>query len=106
MLRVTINQVPRDFVTLKIEGELCGETVPELDKAWRALAPSLGSRRLSVDLRGITFADSTGRRALAEIHSWTGAEFLADTPLTKHYAEQARQGIRSDSMDYEMRRTS
>jgi hypothetical protein len=45
-----------------------------------------------VDLRGVTHVDGTGRNLLAEIHAKTGAEFLADTPLTKYFAEQARQG--------------
>jgi hypothetical protein len=39
----------------------------------------------------------TGRRLLAEIHAKTGAEFLADTPMTKYFAEEAMQGIRTNS---------
>jgi anti-anti-sigma regulatory factor len=93
MLRVTVNQGDGEFVILKIEGKLAGEKVSELHRAWQALAPSLGSRRLSVDLRGVTFVDTTGKRELAEIHSRAGAEFLADTPLTKYFAEQAQQSI-------------
>jgi anti-anti-sigma regulatory factor len=97
MLRVTVNQDDGDFVTLKIEGKLAGERVSELNRAWEALAPSLGSTKLSVDLRGVTFIDAKGKRALAEIHSRTTATFLADTPLTKYFAEEAQQGIRTKS---------
>jgi hypothetical protein len=61
------------------------------------LAPSLGPRKLSVDLRGITFMDAAGRHVLAEIHDGTGAEFLADTPMTKYFAEEAMRGIRTNS---------
>lgn len=93
MLRVTVNQDHGEFVTLKIEGKLAGARVLELQRAWQALAPSLGSRKLSVDLRGVTFVDTKGKRALTEIHSETGATFLADTPLTKYFAEEAQQGI-------------
>jgi hypothetical protein len=50
-----------------------------------------------VDLRGVMYVDETGRKLLAEIHGRTGAEFVADTPLTKHFAEEARQGIRTRS---------
>jgi len=92
MLRVTINDGDGGFVTLKIEGKLSGAKVPELHRAWQALAPSLGSKKLSIDLRGLTFVDKTGKRELADIHSETGAEFLADTPLSKYFAEQAQQG--------------
>jgi hypothetical protein len=48
-----------------------------------------------VDLRGVMYVDGTGRDLLAEIHAKTGAEFVADTPLTKHFAEEARQGMRT-----------
>jgi anti-anti-sigma regulatory factor len=95
MIRVTIDQDQSEFVTLKLEGKLAGARVLELNRAWLALEPSLGSRKLAIDLRGVTFADSDGKHALAEIHSKTGATFLADTPLTKYFAEEARQGIRA-----------
>jgi ABC-type transporter Mla MlaB component len=94
---VTIHQHEGEHVTLKIEGVVAGLHVPELHRAWRELAPSLGERMLRVDLRGVMHVDRTGRILLAEIHAKTGAEFLADTPLTKYFAEDARQGIRTGS---------
>ena len=94
-MKVTIDQRDREAVILKIEGRLFGLRVPELHRAWQELAPSLGSRKLFVDLRGMTFIDATGRRLLAEIHQETGAKFLADTPLTKYFAEQAQQHIQT-----------
>ena len=94
-MKVTIQQQEDKAVTLKIEGRITGLNVPELDRAWQDLAPTLGSRKLCVDLRGVTFVDTTGRRLLAEIHDKTGAEFLADTPMIKHYAEEAKQPIRT-----------
>jgi len=66
--------------------------VDELSRTWQNLAPSLGSRKLSIDLRGVTFMDLAGRHLLAEIHAKTGAEFLADTPMTKYFAEEAMRG--------------
>jgi anti-anti-sigma regulatory factor len=92
-LKVTIHVGEGGIVTLKIEGRLAGLHVPELHRAWQGLAPSLESGKLSVDLRGVTFVDATGKQVLAEIHARTGADFLADTPLTRHFAEQARQAI-------------
>ena len=35
--------------------------------------------------------DGDGRRALADIHEATGAKFVADTPMTKYFAAQARR---------------
>ena len=76
---------------MRIEGRIAGAQVLELQKAWQLLAPSLGHRKLLVDLRGVTHVDGSGHRVLADIHRGAQAEFLADTPLTKYFAEQARQ---------------
>jgi anti-anti-sigma regulatory factor len=93
-LKVTI-QEDGQSMTLKIDGRVVGTNVPELHRAWRELVPSLGSRKLSVDLRGVTFIDAAGRSVLAEIHSTANAEFLADTPMTKYFAEEAKLSIRT-----------
>jgi ABC-type transporter Mla MlaB component len=92
-LKITI-QERAESVSLKIEGRVVGPTVRELNRTWQELAPSLASRKLFVDLRGVTFIDAAGRIILAEIHCKTNAGFLADTPLTKYFAEEATQGIR------------
>ena len=78
---------------MRIEGKIAGLQVLELQKAWQLLVPSLGQRRLLVDLRGVTHVDGSGHRLLAAIHRGARAEFLADTPLTKYFAEQARQDV-------------
>jgi anti-anti-sigma regulatory factor len=96
-VKVTIDQLDGQAVILKIEGRLFGAKVAELERVWRQLVPSIGSRKLSVDLRDVTFVDEIGKRVLAEIHAQTGAEFLADTPLTKYFAEQAQREIRTES---------
>ena len=93
-MRVTIHQQEGENVTLRIEGKVAGLLVPELDRAWKDLAPSLRAKRLRVDLRGVTHVDATGQNLLAEIYADTGAEFMADTPLTKYFAELAQREIR------------
>jgi ABC-type transporter Mla MlaB component len=92
-VRVTVQQTDGRDIVMKIEGRVAGLQVSELQKAWQLLAPSLGQRRLLVDLRGVTHVDSSGHRLLAAIHRGARAEFLADTPLTKYFAEQARQDV-------------
>ena len=94
VLKITLLDEEFRCVTLKIEGRVAGLEVPVLDRAWQDLAPSLGVRKLSVDLRGVTFIDAAGRDVLAEIHSRTNARFLANTPMTKYFAEEARLGTR------------
>lgn len=75
---------------MKLEGKIAGPWVPELDRAWQMLIGSLGTKRLIVDLRGVTHVDAEGSRALAEIHRGSGAQFIAGNPMTKYYAEQAQ----------------
>jgi hypothetical protein len=94
VIRVTIDRNSAESVVLRIEGKATGSYVPELRKAWQELAPSLGPKRLIVDLRGTTRVDPSGTELLANIYAATNAEFLADTPLTKFFAEQAQQGAR------------
>lgn len=96
-MRVTIHQADGDGITMKIEGKIAGANVSALNQAWLVLAPSLGQRKLVVDIRGVTHVDGTGHSLLAEIHGRTSAEFMADTPLTKYFAEEAQQGIRTKS---------
>jgi hypothetical protein len=88
-LRITVVEEP-EATTMKLEGELVGPWVAELNRAWPSLVASLNTKKLRVDLCGIDRIDPDGRHILAEIHRQTGADFLADTPITKYFAEQAR----------------
>ena len=90
-MKISIQET-NEAVVLKIEGRTAKPVVDELSRTWQRLAPALGSRKLSIDLRGVTFMDLAGRHLLAEIHAKTGAEFLADTPMTKYFAEEAMRG--------------
>jgi hypothetical protein len=92
---VTIQQTESGNATIKIEGKIAGPNVAELDRAWRELAPALGEKKLNVDLCGVTFMDGKAKKVLAEIYAKTQAAFIADTPLTKYFAQQAQQNIRS-----------
>jgi len=94
-VRVTIHRSDGKGVMMRIEGKIAGPSISALEQAWRDLEPSLGQRKLLVDLRGVTYVDDAGRNLLAEISEATGAEFVGDTPLTKYYAEGAKQGIRT-----------
>ena len=88
-MRVTIQDENSHGLILKIEGKISGPHVPELRRAWLELSPSIGPRKFLVDLCGVTHVDESGRDLLAEIHAKTGAEFAANTPLSKYFAEEA-----------------
>lgn len=88
MLKITIVR-EANTVTMKLEGKLSGPWVSEANQSWHSLEESISSKKLNVDLRGVSFADVEGRQLLREIYDKTHAAFLANSPLTKYYAEQA-----------------
>jgi hypothetical protein len=90
MLRITVHEGDRER-TIKLEGKVVGPWVEELNRAWQALAPSVVSKKLKVDLCDVAFVDAKGRQLLREIHQKTNARFLADSPLTRYFADDARQ---------------
>ena len=71
----------------------------ELDRAWRSAAADLGSKKLMVDLYGVTHVDPDGRRTLADIYKATDAEFVADTPMTKYFGKEAQRKEKKDSKE-------
>jgi hypothetical protein len=90
MLKITVYE-DQGTHTLKLEGKIGGPWVEELQRTWTDLTPSLGSKKLQLDLRGLAFADDKGRKLLHEIYQRTHAAFLTDSPLTKYFADDAMQ---------------
>ena len=90
MLRITVHE-DQTMRTIKLEGKIGGAWVEELERTWIALGPPLGSKKLQLDLRDVTFADGNGRKLLREIYQKTHAGFLTDSPLTKYFADEAMQ---------------
>ena len=87
MLRITLEENP-DAVVLKVEGRLAGPWVEELDRLWKEKAPAVAQKKVSLDLRGTTFADASGIGILKTIYSETGAAILSGTPWTQYLAEE------------------
>ena len=79
MLRITIHEGSK-VQTIQLEGKIAGPWVEELGCTWHSLAPSLGSKQLYLDLRGVAFVDAKGRQLLR-----------ADSPLTQYLADNAMQ---------------
>lgn len=94
-MRITI-QEDANSVTMKVEGRIARHTMPEFSRAWHSLAPSLGSRRLSIDLRNVTFVDGDGQQILREIYEKKRPDFLTSTPLTQYFAEEAMRVSTTD----------
>jgi hypothetical protein len=60
--------------------------VAELGQAWAEAAPRLASRKLSLDLHNVTYADVSGKHVLRDIYAQTGARLIASTPWTQFLA--------------------
>ena len=88
MLRITIRE-DSEVIAIKLDGRLGGPWASELDRTWKILASSLGSRKVSLDLCNMTYADADGRKLLREIHEGSGASFIANNPLSEHFAKEA-----------------
>ena len=98
MLRISVDE--RDETTwLKLEGRVTGDWAKEFERTWREIVATRDSKKFGVDLRGVTHMDGLARRVLSEIHRETGAEFLADSPITKFFAEEARRGAASPQQE-------
>ncbi len=92
MLKISI-QDEANAATLKLEGKVIGPWATELNRVWSDLRPSLGMKKLCLDLCGVTFVDKAGTRTLQKIFRRTGAEILADTPLARYFAAEAMRTI-------------
>jgi anti-anti-sigma regulatory factor len=91
LLRISVDE-RNEHKWLRLEGRITGVWAKEFERAWREIAGNRDSKKFGVDLRGVTHMDVHARGILAEIHRETGAEFLADSPITKYFAEEARRG--------------
>ncbi len=75
MLRITVQDEP-DQVTLKLEGNLGGIWVTELEDSWRTVNSTLAGRSLFLDLTAVDRVDSAGNYLLALLRR-SGAQLIA-----------------------------
>ena len=75
MLKITVQHSPRE-VRLKLEGNLAGAWVTELEDCWRSTHSSLAGRSLCVDLVAVEQVDRAGRYLLALMRR-NGAQLVA-----------------------------
>jgi anti-anti-sigma regulatory factor len=88
--RATVQDEAKGF-TMKLEGRMVGPWVTECKRAWLALESSLSAKKFALDLSGVTFVDESGVQLLQEIYRSTHADIITNSPLTRHFAEQAMQ---------------
>jgi len=87
VLRISVESVA-DLITIRLEGKVVGLWAEECRRTWLGIREERGSKKLRIDLRGTTYVDGLGMAVLREMQRMTGAEILADAPLTRYFAEQ------------------
>lgn len=98
LLKISVDQ-EKERTWLRLEGRITGVWAKEFERVWREMAVNRDSKKFGIDLRGVTHMDSHARQILAEIHRDTKAEFLADSPITKFFAEEARRQAASSKRE-------
>jgi ABC-type transporter Mla MlaB component len=106
MLRITVQDATH-HVKLKLEGNLCGPWVTELEECWRATNPTLADRPLSLDLTAVSRIDAAGKYLLVLLCG-SGAELIASGAATKEVVERitldwpifCQRQIQTDSSNY------
>ena len=89
MIRISKQETGPGVLILKVEGQVVGAWTTELQRVWASVHPSLGPKKLCIDICGVTYLDDRGQELLKDIFLATGATILADSPLTKQFADQA-----------------
>lgn len=99
-LRISVQEVGQ-ATEIKLEGRVVGPWTAELGRVWVETAPRLANRKLVLDLRDVTYADTGATQLLSEIYAQTQAELLVGTVWTQSLAEQiARGDVQTQSEEF------
>lgn len=73
---------------IQLEGRIAGPWAEELSRTWLDIVPRHASKKFSLDLRNVTYADVNGKKVLRDIYSQSEATLLTSTPWTRQLAEE------------------
>ena len=92
MVKITIVELSRSVVSLRVEGRIIGSSVEELRRACDVHTSSLNEVQLSLNLADVSFADAAGIVLLKELRSRGVGLMGANLFMT----EQLKDGASSD----------
>ena len=87
MLRITVRE-ERGRATLKLEGNLCGPWVSELERCWQETM--FCPEHIIIDLSGVRQFDSRAKSVLRDLHN-AGSQLKGNGALTSHIVEEIQQ---------------
>ena len=85
MLRITV-QSEADRIRVKLEGQLAGAWVSEVEDSWRRTRSTRGDRPLYLDLTAVERVDRAGRYLLGLLHH-SGAHLIASGTMMTELVE-------------------
>lgn len=89
MLRITIDEGD-EAVVLRLEGQLIGPWVQDVEQCWRRAFATLGQRSAQVDLSAVSFMDASGSALLNRMHE-AGFRFAGGGPATSGLLEEMQE---------------
>ncbi|HEY5405122.1 MAG TPA: STAS domain-containing protein [Pyrinomonadaceae bacterium] len=84
MIRITTHD-EQSITRLFLEGKLAGEAVTEVERCWNAVSATKGA--VSVDLTGVSFIDSQGKRLLTKMFE-KGTRLFSKGLMAKCFIEE------------------
>jgi anti-anti-sigma regulatory factor len=93
MLKITIQEGPEDRKVL-LDGKLAGDWVKELEQVWQGLLASSPDRNVTLDLAGVTFVDSEGKKLLSSMLG-RGAKVQKPQLLVKYIVDEMQAAQRN-----------
>ncbi len=75
---------------MRLEGDLAGPWVAELERCWHSTLAGSEKRGVRVELDRVSYVDAAGRALLREMDS-AGTQLAARGALTSYLVEQIRQ---------------
>ena len=88
-LRISI-QENDNTIGFTLAGRLVGPWAEELDRTWKGTLTRLEGKKLSLDLRDVTYSDAEGKRVLREMFDHSRAEFITHSDWSHHLADEIR----------------
>ena len=82
MLRITVEE-QENLTTLRLEGKLKGDWVPELERCWMRTRSADPNRHLMIDLAAVSFVDENGKLLLKNLASQHAELLAVGNPLMR-----------------------
>jgi hypothetical protein len=80
-----------ESIAIILEGRVAGPWAAELGRTWADVEPTVGTRKITLDLCNTTYADTAGIDILRKIFRSTAAEVVTSSPWTQYLAEEIRK---------------